>query len=625
MKLIDSLPCQHHPILLLGDFNFPKINWETYTTTTSFESPEYKFIETLRDNFLSQLVREPTRLRGNDEPTTIDLLITNNEEAIRSIHLSSALGASDHRMLQVEFSCSVTHQVNERPCWNFRKGRYDQLRQLLDRPWEEEFRQKDTLEEKWEHLLNKYMDAVERTIPQRKKRSKFKIGLDQKTRKKIKEKEILHKEALRTRNEATMMKYRRVSNQVRMLTRKAEKEKEERMTAAEAKQNPKKFRSFVRSKTKYQSTIPELEMEDGEMTRNDSEKASTLLKYFSSVFTNEPDEPFEELSEVCSDQLDDIEISVQRVKEVIDQTNINKSPGPDSIHPRILKEAGHMLALPLTLIFRESLDTGQLPKDWKTAHLSAIHKKGSKSHPNNYRPVSLTSVACKLLEKIIRSDMIDHLKRRDLHSNRQYGFIEGRSTVLQLLTVLDIWTEALDQGESIDIIYCDFKKAFDKVPHKRLLSKAKAYGFRGKLLGWIANFLTNRHHRVRMNNHLSEWAPVISGIPQGTVLGPMLFVLYVNDLPSISQNSPVFLFADDMKVFHRIRDLNDRRELQEDLTRICAWTDRWLLELHPDKCVTMTVGNNVDHQHAYSTNADYKLKAVSEERHSSYHRSKTYL
>ena len=158
-------------------------------------------------------------------------------------------------MLQVEFSCSVTHQVNERPCWNFRKGRYDQLRQLLDRPWEEEFRQKDTLEEKWEHLLNKYMDAVERTIPQRKKRSKFKIGLDQKTRKKIKEKEILHKEALRTRNEATMMKYRRVSNQVRMLTRKAEKEKE-RMTAAEAKQNPKKFWSFVRSKTKYQSTIP---------------------------------------------------------------------------------------------------------------------------------------------------------------------------------------------------------------------------------------------------------------------------------------------------------------------------------------------------------------------------------
>ena len=202
------------------------------------------------------------------------------------------------------------------------------------------------------------------------------------------------------------------------------------------------------------------------MTRNDSEKASTLLKYFSSVFTNEPDEPFEELSEVCSDQLDDIEISVQRVKEVIDQTNINKSPGPDSIHPRILKEAGHMLALPLTLIFRESLDTGQLPKDWKTAHLSAIHKKGSKSHPNNYRPVSLTSVACKLLEKIIRSDMIDHLKRRDLHSNRQYGFIEGRSTVLQLLTVLDIWTETLDQGENIDIIYCDFKKAFDKVPQQ---------------------------------------------------------------------------------------------------------------------------------------------------------------
>ena len=148
-----------------------------------------------------------------------------------------------------------------------------------------------------------------------------------------------------------------------------------------------------------------------------------------------------------------------------------KSPGPDGVHPRVINELADCISIPLSTIFNTSLTTGKLPIEWKQANISPIHKKGSKKLPQNYRPVSITSVVGNIMEEIIRDTITVHMKENELLSKNQFGFIKGRSTVLQLLKVLDTWTKTLDNGGCIDVIYCDFMKAFDKVPHAKLIKK----------------------------------------------------------------------------------------------------------------------------------------------------------
>ena len=232
---------------------------------------------------------------------------------------------------------------------------------------------------------------------------------------------------------------------------------------------------------------------------------------------------------------------------------------------------------------------------WKHAKVTAIYKKGPKTKPQNYRPVSLTCILCKVLESIIRDHITNHMKENNLFSDKQFGFITGRSTTLQLLHVLNKWTEILDQGGSLDTIYCDFMKAFDKVPHRRLIHKISKYGIKGNILGWIDSFLSNRTQLVAVGAAESSRSNVTSGIPQGSVLGPLLFVIYINDLPEVvDKNSHVFLFADDTKVSRQIRTDADQIILQKDIDNLKIWSDTWLLKFHPDKCVSMTIQNSAN-------------------------------
>ena len=204
--------------------------------------------------------------------------------------------------------------------------------------------------------------------------------------------------------------------------------------------------------------------------------------------------------------------------------------------------------MPLNILFSKSLNTGIVPDNWKKGLVVPIHKKGSRKLASNYRPITLTSVIGKVLESIVRDVLLQHFSSYNLLSNYQHGFIPGRSCVTQLLCVLDDWTRAMFEGHNTDVIYFDFSKAFDTVPHKRLIHKLKAYGINGKLLVWLQDFLSDRQQRVIVNSTFSSWRPVTSGVPQGSILGPLLFSIYVNDLPSIV-SSILFLFADDLKQF----------------------------------------------------------------------------
>ena len=230
-----------------------------------------------------------------------------------------------------------------------------------------------------------------------------------------------------------------------------------------------------------------------------------------------------------------------------------------------------------------SLTEKCLPQEWKDAKVSPIFKKGSRSTPGNYRPVSLTSIVCKLTESIIRDHVMQHLVKNELLTSCQHGFVEGRSCVTQLLECLDLWTSILDKGGLVDVVYMNYAKAFDKVAHERLVTKLEGYGITGKVLGWIHNFLTGRRQKVVVNGEESDWAEVLSGVPQGSVLGPVLFICYINDLPEVIHTT-VKMFADDTKVFADVSDASNITEIQEDINRLDEWAKKWQLTFNAGKC-----------------------------------------
>ena len=218
-----------------------------------------------------------------------------------------------------------------------------------------------------------------------------------------------------------------------------------------------------------------------------------------------------------------------------------------------------------------------------TCKIVPIFKKGNKQLASNYRPISLTSIIGKVMESIAKDAIIAHMSQYKLFSDSQHGFLPHKSCTTQLLTAMNHWTESLNSGYATDIIYFDFKKAFDSVPHRRLLLKLKSYGISGNLLSWLSSFLTGRLQRVTLNNVYSEWSNVISEVPQGSVLGPILFLLYVNDIPSVV-DSHLLVFADDIKLYRRIQSENDIIQLQKDINNLLNWSNTWLLNFNIPKC-----------------------------------------
>ena len=366
--------------------------------------------------------------------------------------------------------------------------------------------------------------------------------------------------------------------------------------ARESVSNPRGFHAYVRSKTTIKEEVMALKGEDGTLTTSLPEVCELLNKEFEKVFIKEDDQPIPSTGEFHGLKLTTCAISEDIVKEHLEALKTPSAPGPDNVHPMLLKNCATELSKPLTLIYRESLRSGQVPEDWTSANITPIFKKGNRSHPLNYRPVSLTSVPSKILERIIRNHIMNHLEINNFLSNHQHGFRSGMSCLTQLLEYFMDLENALDEGDGVDVIYLDCRKAFDTVPHKRLLVKLKQAGIEGQVGLWIQNFLTDRQQRVAIRGTYSGWRRVWSGVPQGSVLGPTLFLIFVNDLLDNIQSSGK-LFADDAKLYRRIRDIEDKTILQQDLDKLHDWSNKWLLQFNEEKCKVMHVGR---------TNAGYQ-------------------
>jgi hypothetical protein len=318
-------------------------------------------------------------------------------------------------------------------------------------------------------------------------------------------------------------------------------------------------------------------------------KATILEEQFSSVFTDEDATNMPNLEPSPHPDMPDINISTHGIKKLLERLNPRKATGPDNIPCRLLVAVAQELAPALELLFRMSLKTGEIPAVCKHALVQPVYKKkGSRNLPSNYRPISLTSVCGKVMEHIVRHAITAHLHENKIMVDAQHGFRKGRSCETQLILTVDDLSSTLDKSGQTDTILLDFSKAFDKVPHQRLLLKLEHYGIRGQTLKWIQSFLTDRTQQVVVEGKTSPVGKVTSGVPQGSVLGPTLFLVYINDLGK-NIKSTVRLFADDTILYRKIQNHNDAALLQQDLEELERWERDWQMLFNADKCFVLPV------------------------------------
>ena len=373
----------------------------------------------------------------------------------------------------------------------------------------------------------------------------------------------------------------------------------ERGLISDLKENPKLYFGHCRRSLKSKQGVTNVVDGNGKLTETDMETATALNEYYNSVFTRDDANTIAPtLEEQTPERLSDLSITTESVEEVLASLDANKAAGPDGIEARLLKGCAEEMAPKLQQIFRKSLDEGEVPKQWKEAHIVPIHKGGSKAIMGNFRPVALTSALCKVMERIICTAMLYFLTRNNLISPQQHGFVRGRSCQTNIMMCLEQWTQMLDDGKSVDVAYFDYSKAFDKVSHRLLKEKLKAYGFEGRLLAWIEAWLSDRKQRVVVGNAKSTWLEVVSGTTQGTVLGFLLFLLFINDLPkrcSGQNESLIMLLADDTKTYQEIEvggegQEESHKELQERVDKIAQWARDWRMEINPGKSKIMHLG-----------------------------------
>ena len=368
---------------------------------------------------------------------------------------------------------------------------------------------------------------------------------------------------------------------------------------------------FMQRQRKCKPSALCLRRDDGTTTSDPQEIAETLKTCYEAIFSNEGPESFPTiLDKHFSTTLDDVQVTPDEVRKELRTTKPYSSMGLDQVHPRILKEAADSIMAPLCNIFNESLRSGVVPNQWRQASVCPIYKGGDRHAPSNYRPISLTSIPCKILERLLKKRILTHLETNTLISPHQHGFRPHHSCVTNLLRFMDSLTDAHDNGKISDAIFFDFAKAFDRVPHRALIQKLRAYGIRGSLLKWIQNFLTDRTFSVKIGGAHSSPAPVKSGVPQGSVLGPLLFLLYINDLPE-RLSSNLLLYADDLKIWNAL----DANTLQMDIDTVCHWATTWGLPLNIDKCAHISFGGDSENAfHIHSMESPLIISKLSEKK-----------
>ena len=352
------------------------------------------------------------------------------------------------------------------------------------------------------------------------------------------------------------------------------------------------FYRHINSRIQYRAPISALTGSTGIVVTSDRTKANTFNNYFASVGVKDDGKiPFCSFITV-TDLLETVSFTESSIIFAINKLKPNLSSGPDNLPPFLFKQLKHCLAGPLSLLFTQLLSVGAVPEDWTKAIITPVFKKGTAGDVCNYRPISLTCVACKLMERIIARHIYNHLVSCNLLTAAQHGFVRSRSTCTNLLESVNDWTLVIQNRRAVTIAYIDFTRAFDSVSHEKLFARLYMYGIRGNVLQWLQNFFKDRTHQTRVGECLSDVCNLLSGVVQGSGIGPIMFIVYINELAQLLECYGIIvkLFADDVKVYLEVVNVDDANKLQKALDLIVEWANEWQLQLSVNKCNILNVG-----------------------------------
>ena len=590
--------CQRGEVVITGDFNHETIDWQLMEAQTEGQ----RFLDQTQDLFLHQHVNEATR--GEN---ILDLILSTNEEQVRNVKVTERFGTSDHNKISFEILVKEETKQWKEKYRDYRNADFNQIRNELGRGRNGDI-ENHNVQSMWDRFKEKLDKAVEKHV-KIKERIKGKPPKPMWWSRKIYK---LRRNRLKwwqrfrdrktERDEERYLYYQRMVDKE---VKEAKRKLEERL-GKNIKEDRKGFFKYARSKMKIKEAVGPIEDEDGNILVDEKKMAEAFGEFFKSVFTQEDTQNVPEPEQIYQgneeEKLSDVNITRERVVKKLKQINPTKAPGNDNINAAVLKETAEEIAQDVTDMFRKSLDETSLPEDWRRSNITPIHKKDSRSKVENYRGVHLTAQLCKTMESLIKEDIVEHILKHNLIRDTQHGFQSGKSCFTNLLMFLEEVTKNLDEGNPVDILYMDFRKAFDSVPHKRLLKKLRSHGIDGKLLQWIEEWLCKRKQRVVLKGEKSIWEEVTSGVPQGSVLGPLLFIIFINDIET-DIISLLSKFADDCKITRKVKTDEDTDEVQQDINKLGNWSDKWQLVFHPDKCKTLHLGYN-------NRKIEYQLKGT---------------
>lgn len=597
--------------VIVGDFNFgSQVEW-TYDTDSTGLSPvnctcQYlsEFFDTSDTCNLSQF-NNVRNINGR----LLDLVFSNDHVTVQECTALATPVDSHHKPLLIQADFVELHKLDQKIStkYLFHRGNYEAIRSALDRVDWVSLLSSESLDRAVTDFYNKIYEIRDQYIPKKSMRqSSHPPWYTSALVKALKEKHKFHRKYKLYGNIADYHTFSLLRARVVQLEQSCFNTYIANVESSIIT-NPKCFWTFIKTKKNY-STFPNVMRYQDTAADTGIEISNLFAKYFHSTFLNRSTTYSDLVPSTVTPStvgcINTVQVSHEYVLKLLKTLDLGKSGGPDSIPPVFIVNCAESLVVPICIIYKRSLKEGVVPHIWKSAFITPVLKKGDKSDIENYRPISKLCLFAKIFERVVYNQVYAAVQSG--LGDAQHGFLRKRSTTSNLILATDFITKGMEQRAQVDVIYTDYSKCFDRIDHRVLLNKLWAAGIHGDLYRWFCSYIDNRTQAVVLQGYASGWCTIPSGVPQGSLLGPLLFTIFIADITSCFKNSYVLLYADDMKILKVVRSSTDVEHLQDDLDRFVEYCESNKLQLNVSKCSHITfsrqtsrIGNGylLNHQH----------------------------